>query len=61
MSSNDILREAALLTHIGKLPANLLREYALELVKDAPPAEVDKLVVAFRAQGNVPAKETGNE
>jgi len=55
--TNDILREAALATHIGKLPANLLREYVLELVCDSPPQQIDKFVVAFRAQGIVPAKE----
>ena len=55
--ANEIRREAALIRHVDKLPPNLLNAYVLELIKDAPPQEIDKLVVAFRAQEAVPAKD----
>ena len=39
------------------MTANLLRTYVLEMLDHAPPAEIEKLVVAFRATDKVPAKE----
>lgn len=50
-------REAALLEVIENLPANLLRAYVHEYLEGQSPDEIDKWVVALRAQDKVPAKE----
>lgn len=44
----------ALKAYIARLSPNLIRAYVLDMVEDAPPAEIDKLVVVFRAQNDVP-------
>lgn len=48
-----ITREEALKAYITKLPAELLRAYVIDLVTDAPDNEIEKLVVAFKAQNEV--------
>lgn len=50
-------REAALIGHVHALPINLLREYVAEYLDGQHPGEIDKWVVALRAQDKVPAKE----
>jgi hypothetical protein len=46
-------RAEALKAHIDKLSPNLIRAYVLDMIEDAPPAEVEKLIVAFQAQNAV--------
>lgn len=52
-------RATALKMHIEKLSPNLLRAYVLDMVELAPDSEIDKYVVAFRAQSAVPPKGHG--
>ncbi len=46
-------RAAALKAHIDKLSPNLIRAYVLDMIELAPPAEIEKLIVAFQAQNAV--------
>lgn len=47
-------KRQALMQYINRISANLLRAYVLDMLEDAPPAEVEKFVVAFKAQNDVP-------
>lgn len=57
--TNADRRRDALARHVQTMSANLLRAYVLDMLDLAPPAEVDKLIVALRAQDAVPAKDAG--
>lgn len=48
------MKAQALKQYINRLSPNLLRAYVLDMVEGAPPAEIEKLVVAFKAQNDVP-------
>ena len=55
----DDLRRDALARYINRLSPNLLRAYVLDnLIADAGPEAIDKLVVAFQAGHAVPPKGT---
>lgn len=47
------MRALTLKMHIEKLSPNLLLAYVLDMIELAPPQEVEKLIVAFRAQNAV--------
>lgn len=49
----DARLEAALTQHIEKLSPNLIRAYVLDMIKDAETSELEKFVVAFKAQNAV--------
>lgn len=49
----DARLEAALTAHIDALSPNLIRAYILDMVKDAETTELQKFVVAFKAQNAV--------
>lgn len=54
----DDKRRDALATYVDRLSPNLLRAYVIDnLITDAAPEAIDKLVVAFQAGHAVPAKE----
>lgn len=57
LSSLTDQRAAALRVHIERLSPNLIRAYVLDMIEDAAPIEIDKMVVAFHAQNSVPAKK----
>lgn len=44
----------ALKIYVERLSPNLLRAYVLDMIEDAPPEEIEKMVVAFKAQNDVP-------
>lgn len=46
-------RAAALREHINKMSGNLVRAHVLDMIENAPPEEVEKLIVAFGAQNAV--------
>jgi hypothetical protein len=46
-------RALALKMHIEKLSPNLIRASVLDMIQDAPPEEIEKLIVAFQAQNTV--------
>lgn len=55
----DDRRRAALADYVDRLSPNLLRAYVLDnLIADASPEAIDKLVVAFQAGHAVPTKGT---
>lgn len=46
-------RAAALKLHVEKMSGNLVRAHVLDMIEDAPPEEIEKLIVAFQAQNAV--------
>lgn len=46
-------RADALRLHVEKMSGNLVRAHVLDMIEDAPPNEIEKLIVAFGAQNAV--------